>query len=166
MAFCICFRMFPSVFFDLTASAACSCIRIHTYEWVTSYVSIRHVTQMDGSRYTYRYVDRSQKWMSPVTHMDESRSIMDTSRHTYDCLSVFFTSPPLLRVPANVYTYMNESRHTYNKSRHTNQWVTSHMWTSNITRRIFQAPSLTWPHPLRVPAYVNTYMNESRHMYE
>jgi len=45
--------------------------------------------------------------------MDESRSIMDTSRHTYDCLSVFLTSPRLLRVPAYVNTYMNESRHMY-----------------------------------------------------
>jgi len=115
----------------------------HIYQWVTSHVWKSHATHTKESCHTYEWVmshawlerrrtkaasrdnssrcsstkkqDPSHIWMSHVTHMNTIQTIQ------YRQFIAVSLDTKTSHVP-----HLNESRHTY-------QWVTSHVWKSHLS---------------------------------
>jgi len=89
---------------------------LHTHWWVMSHIWMipSQVTHVNDLWHT--------KWMSHVTHMNESC-------HTYEWV--------ISHVWMSHVTRMNESSHTY-------EWVMSHVWMSRVTRMNESCHTYKW----------------------
>jgi len=81
-----------------------------TYQWVTSYMQIIHVTHINESCHIYQWV---------VSHISMSH-VIHANKSCHTCQWV--TS----HISMNHVTHINESRHTY-------EWITSYMQKSHVT---------------------------------
>ena len=99
----------------------------HTYQWVTSHMSMSHVTHINEARHTYQCVT-SHISMRHVAHINAARHTYqcgtshismchvthtNASRHTYQCVTSHISMRHVTHISTSHVTLMNESRHTY-----------------------------------------------------
>jgi len=89
----------------------------HVNGWVMAHMWMSHGTHMNELWHTWEWV-MAHMWRSHVTHENESW-------HTYACV--------MSQGIGNVWVAKMNHGTYVNESRHTNGWVTSHMWMSHGT---------------------------------
>ena len=164
----------------------------HMYECDMSHIQMshaKHVAGLDfwsGSRLHISHVTRaiwfmSHTWMSHVTYMNESCHTCGRSWFLVwlPSSSTFHGTLRFTRTHMNEsrHTYewvtshiwmrhvahMNESHHTYEwDTSHTYEWVTSHIWMSHVTRTNESRHTYEWVTSHTWMSHV-THANESRH---